>query len=118
MGYGRFKIGRKVYSAHRVAYALAHGGIPDGQGFHGTVIRHTCDNKLCCNPAHLVAGDQHANVRDMKERGRGRWNALTVEDAAAIKADERPQKVVAEAYGIAESTVWKIRVGRLWRNAA
>lgn len=118
MGYGRIKIDGKVYSAHRVAYALAHGDIPSGHGFHGTVIRHTCDNKACCNPAHLVAGTQRANAADMSKRCRGGRRVLSRTDVEAIRNDGRPQKAIAAEHGIAESTVWKIRVGRLWKEAS
>jgi len=47
-GYGRFNyIGRSI-SAHRFAYEMAFGPIPDG--FH---IDHVCRNRGCVNPYHL-----------------------------------------------------------------
>ena len=36
--------------AHRVAYAEAHGAIPEGFDVH-----HSCETPLCVNPEHLVA---------------------------------------------------------------
>lgn len=50
-GYGRFD-GAPSSSrmAHRVAWELAFGSVPDG-----LVIHHACANKLCVNPGHLVA---------------------------------------------------------------
>lgn len=48
--YGIFYAGRnrpKVY-AHRWAYELAYGEIPEGLEVH-----HECRNKLCVNPDHL-----------------------------------------------------------------
>jgi hypothetical protein len=35
--------------AHRVAYELAKGPIPEGQQVH-----HTCENKWCVNADHLI----------------------------------------------------------------
>jgi hypothetical protein len=40
------------------------------------VIRHTCDNGLCCNPRHLIPGTQIDNIRDKVERGRSRLGKL------------------------------------------
>lgn len=41
---------RKTVLAHRVAYAISVGPIPDG--FH---VDHKCGFSLCCNPRHLEA---------------------------------------------------------------
>lgn len=30
----------------------------------GRVVRHTCSNKMCCNPAHLIRGTYSENIRD------------------------------------------------------
>ena len=48
-GYGAFspESGRQA-SAHRVAYELTHGSIPDG-----LVLDHLCRTPACVNPAHL-----------------------------------------------------------------
>lgn len=66
-GYGVFRAGRRLLLAHRIAYALAHGA-PGRR-----VVRHECDNPSCVNPAHLLAGTQRDNVRDMIARGRAAW---------------------------------------------
>ena len=49
-GYGRIMIWGKDHMAHRVAYLLANGEIPNG-----LVIDHICHNPPCVNPAHLRA---------------------------------------------------------------
>lgn len=69
-GYGSWDspVGR---SAHRFAWAASNGRIiPDGM-----VIRHRCDNRICCNPGHLELGTQMENVRDMVQRDRAVWSA-------------------------------------------
>jgi len=56
-GYGSaYKDGR-VTTAHRVAYELAVGPIPEG-----LEIDHLCRNKLCQNPAHLEAVTRAVNL--------------------------------------------------------
>ena len=72
-GYGRFMLNGKVVRAHRVAWTLAYGQIPEGAGFHGTCVLHLCDNPMCVNPSHLVLGTQGENCRDMASKGRA-WN--------------------------------------------
>lgn len=57
-GYGRFytKDGKK--KAHRAAYELEIGEIPEG-----AVIDHRCGNRSCVNPAHLRLATQLANAQ-------------------------------------------------------
>lgn len=65
-GYGKVQIGGKVRRAHVVAWEWHYGRkVPKGK-----VVRHSCDNPECVNPAHLLLGTQADNVRDRVERGR------------------------------------------------
>jgi hypothetical protein len=64
-GYGR--IGSLQEGAHRVAWELTNGPIPDGLD-----VLHKCDNPPCVNPDHLFLGDQEANMNDMAAKGRAR----------------------------------------------
>jgi hypothetical protein len=57
-GYGLFNYHGYSLRAHRVAYALANGGIPTG-----LVIDHLCADKLCVNPSHLEAVTASENSR-------------------------------------------------------
>lgn len=57
--------GAPTLAAHRVAYEDAVGPIPAGM-----YVLHTCDNRPCCNPAHLWIGTQGDNLRDMWAKGR------------------------------------------------
>lgn len=80
-GYGGFMIaGLGCIGAHRVAYALTNGTTPDG-----VFVLHRCDNRRCCNPAHLFLGDHSANMEDMANKGRSTAR-LTPEEAIAIRA--------------------------------
>lgn len=67
---GRGGRGAGKLLAHRAAWEVTFGSIPESDGYHGTVVMHTCDNRLCCNPKHLRLGTQAENVRDMDAKGR------------------------------------------------
>lgn len=70
-GYGAFSVGSRLTGgrrdtyAHRVAYELAFGPIPNG-----LLVRHTCDTPACVRPEHLLVGTQADNMHDAAERGR------------------------------------------------
>lgn len=61
--YGQQWVGDIRTSAHRLSYQFFNGVIPDGQ-----LVRHTCDNKLCVAPLHLILGTVQDNTDDMIER--------------------------------------------------
>lgn len=65
-GYGCIRIAGHAVRAHRVAWELTNGPIPDGLW-----VLHRCDNRKCVNPAHLFLGTQSDNMRDMHNKGRG-----------------------------------------------
>ena len=58
-GYGRIKGNPYGIRAHRVSYQLFVGAIPEG-----LVLRHTCNNKSCVNPEHLILGTHKENAQD------------------------------------------------------
>ena len=66
-GIFRLKAGGKTYTAHRFAYELTYGDIPDGMEVDH---RHTC-SKLCVNPVHLRLVTKKQNKENLKG-GHGR----------------------------------------------
>lgn len=90
----------------------------------GMVIRHTCDNRLCINPEHLIAGTHADNVCDRVKRGRsasGEHNGrskLTSAQALAIYKDRTTSKsALAKKYGIDRQVIRKIQRREIWKSA-
>lgn len=58
-GYGFFYYRNKTGGAHRFAFEIANGAIPDGME-----IDHTCHNRSCVNPAHLRLATTKQNAEN------------------------------------------------------
>ena len=110
-GYGQFKKNGKQIKAHRLAYELCNGDIPDRM-----CVLHRCDNRLCVNPAHLFLGTQLENIEDMlnKKRQKGP-RKLTEMQVLAIRADKRGKRVIAKELGVYPSTIGRARNGKTWK---
>lgn len=70
-GYGWVKYRGKARRAHRVAWELTYGPIPQRMN-----VLHRCDIPACVRPDHLFLGTQRDNILDAIEKGRhqGRHN--------------------------------------------
>ena len=65
-GYGRVYVDHKPWRVHRLMLTLVTGQpIPKG-----SVVCHTCDTPLCCNPDHLFLGTPKQNHYDAMAKGR------------------------------------------------
>lgn len=145
-GYGMFQIGGKAVGAHRIAWRLAYGEIPDG-----LYVLHACDNRPCVRPDHLFLGTPKDNSQDMVRKGRytppvidpevrkvARSKAretvlrnktfqgsnhpgtrLTDVDVLAIREAYRAgvtQVKLGQAFGIEQTTVSNIVVRKSWKH--
>lgn len=128
-GYGKVSLGKSgtMGRAHRVAYELAVGPIPDG-----LVVCHRCDSPSCCNPAHLFVGTVTENNHDRDAKGhhgshtrperraRGEKNArakLTAESVRAIREQARSgklQREIAAEFGVSQQAIGRVLSGRRW----
>lgn len=114
---GYASITHKARRIHRVSYELFIGPIP-----RSLSVLHKCDNPRCCNPDHLFLGTQKDNVADMIKKGRkdsrfgvrNTQNKLTEQQVFEIYHSADAQRIVAEKYGIDQSTVSYIKTGKLW----
>lgn len=128
-GYGFCKVDGVKQLAHRAAYARHHG--LSMQDIFGKVVRHTCDTPACCNPAHLILGDQLENMHDMVSRGRRAdfsgerhgCSVLTAGQVAELRAAYVPKSrtnggaALGRRYGITTTQANRIATGKRWKGA-
>jgi hypothetical protein len=109
-GYGHFRLNGKSEEAHRIAWALHNGPIPNGLW-----CLHRCDVRECVNVQHLFLGTRQDNIDDMIAKGRGNWR-LNDKQAREIKwlalEAHYSQREIGEIYGVDKVTVWNIKHGR------
>lgn len=94
-----------------------------GEIFNNEVVRHTCDNRLCVNPEHLVKGSHGDNVRDRVERNRsatgernGRSKLKNEEVSNIFNDNITPKMQLAARYGVDPKVIRDIQQKKTWRN--
>ena len=118
-GYGRTCWGE---SAHRRAYELSVGAIPEGM-----LVCHHCDNPVCVNPSHLFVGTPADNMADKARKGRGqtrgelnRHARLTVEQVREIRRlyalGGISQTALAYQFGIRQSALSALIRHETWKH--
>jgi hypothetical protein len=143
-GYGLIQVGKRSANnpvpskAHRVAWELTYGPIPEGEN-----VLHNCpggDNPACVNPAHLFLGSQKDNVRDMWAKGRagtrsypgrkvspgqifrGTANKSAKLDDDKVRAIRKAyaagatQTRLAEQFGVSQAVVSKVVLRQTWTH--
>lgn len=113
--------GKSTEHAHRIAYRLDVGPIPDGAH-----VMHLCNNKPCCNPAHLRAGTGAENSAMAAKDGLYRrgsrigWAKLTEDVVRQLRAADLSRygakKEICERYGIGRATLHRALTGKNWKH--
>ena len=107
---------RKKWRLHRLVYTFYTGFIEKD-----FIIMHSCDNKLCINPEHLVKGTYSDNSRDMclKERsskGEKHYRTiLTKEDILYIRRKYRSRTDLAKQFNMTRANISKIQLYKTWK---
>lgn len=113
---------RRTVKAHRVAWELAFGSIPEGMG-----VLHRCDVRSCVNPAHLFLGTHADNMRDMKGKSRAigthgtdnfkaKLTELQVRTIISLQHGEESCAEVSRRFGVSHTSVWRIWSGIGWKH--
>ncbi len=120
-GYPRLMRGGKYFLIPRLVMLRRHG-----KQYEGAVTRHTCDEKLCINPDHLIPGTRAENQEDMRARGRaakGEKNArakISESDVFSIRKMAANRKItqteIGQRFGISQEQVCNINRRRAWAH--
>jgi hypothetical protein len=118
--YGTIRERKESTLAHRMAYELANGPIPAS-----AVVRHTCDNPPCCNPAHLLVGTHADNSHDAVVRGRtargervasSRLKAVQVIEIRRLRREGWTQVELAERFNVGRMAIRGVISGKTWQH--
>lgn len=124
-GYGQLyvayrKKGKHTERAHRIAWSIAHGEVPEC-----LCVLHTCDNPSCVNPEHLYLGTNADNMKDKADRerivGERNPNAKLTERQVLdvlkmFHEDKCTIGAIAREYAVGHSTIGNIVKGRRWKH--
>lgn len=122
-GYGSMMVEGRRKRAHTWAYELFIG--PIGEGL---CVLHTCDDRLCCCPQHLVLGTRAQNMAEMYARGRAStseqrrtFGRRKLTEAQVREIDELyeagcSQQALADVFGVHQTAISKVIRRESWQH--
>ncbi len=122
LGYGSYRPGGSCvaqWRAHRIAWVIYRGPIPDGM-----LVCHHCDNPACVNPNHLFLGTPKDNMTDKMKKGRANFcvgekcgsSKLTETQVIKIRESSLGCISLGKIYGVARETIRKIKTRETWSH--
>lgn len=120
-GYGHMAVNRKSTTASRISLEI-HLGRPIADGMY---VAHTpiiCHNPLCVNPVHLREAtpsengmDKHLDNTILTGKNVFVSNRIfTEEQIKTIRADIRPQTIIAKEYNVCRTRISNIKTGKTY----
>lgn len=122
-GYGKIwdEVSKTTVAAHRYAYELAYGDIPDGM-----FVCHHCDTPACVNPVHLFLGDHIANMADMRSKDRhprgersgcAKLTDNNIREILRLYATGEFRQVdLGRMFGVSQGNIGKVVRGEQWKH--
>lgn len=116
-GHGALRINYTRWRTHRLAWDEFIGPIPDGLG-----VLHRCDNPPCWNLDHLFLGTRDENRSDCLAKGRQakgenvHCHRFIEAEVLAIRYSTEPTKTLATRYGVARTSIQRIRARKTWKH--
>lgn len=118
-GYPRMRRNKERETIARRILTRRLGKIPSGM-----TARHTCDNRWCIKPDHIIIGTLAQNNEDRKERGgyigiqgeNNKNSKLTSDQVLQIREAIGTAKEIAKRFGIHETNVLAIRKRKIWKH--
>jgi hypothetical protein len=120
-GYPQIYRNRKSWVISRWVFYINNGYLPP-------VVMHTCDNPLCINPSHLIAGNIKINSLDMVSKGRSpkglnqftggiKLTELQVREIK-IKLINKTGSLrsLAKEYDVSKKNILMIKNGERWKH--
>lgn len=126
-GYGQFTVKGKNLRAHRYAYEVLVGPVPNG-----LCVLHKCDTPSCVNPKHLFVGTTQENQQDKFVKGRqakGESNGFSKVTESVVRELRRRyelkkgyydpvngQPALAKEFGLTQANVSLIVRRETWKH--
>ena len=120
--YGRIYVSGRREFTHRLSYKIFNGEI------NGSLVCHTCDNKLCVNPDHLFLGNHSINALDMHAKGKSnkpigerigiaKLNINKVIEIRNMFHENMASKTnIAKHFGVHPNTIHAVITERTWKH--
>lgn len=116
-GYGVIGIKGKSFPVHRYVYEYRYGKLKSNQ-----LVLHLCDNPICCNPKHLIYGDNLKNMQHRKARTgyyEGENNCLSKlkkwQVIEIINSKDKPS-ILAQKYNVTYHTIYDVKTRKTWKH--
>lgn len=122
--YGGIWFDGKMRQTHRVSAFLS--GVLSDLSLSEVVVRHKCNNSICCNPDHLCVGSHQDNYDDIRKSGKQKGvnnPASKLNDDQVREIRDRlvtyrwgDKKKLANEYSVSTNVISRIASRKLWAH--